>query len=118
MSRDDEGISLEACTPPGAVRVTSPALNLAERFQASIPLGWIVAFIWYDGQRTRASKNSPWVDVGPGMGLGTYRIGDIPEEAVHHAGSFRYAVLIPKKVVDDHPQKLIDLDGPRSVILR
>ena len=75
-------------------------------------------FTWYDGQRERASKNAPWVDKGPGLGVGAYKNGDIPKEAIYHAGSFRYAVLIRQEIVEGHPERLIDLDGPRSVVLR
>jgi hypothetical protein len=52
------------------------------------------------------------------MDLGAYRIGQIPEEAIYHEGSFRYAVLIRQEIVDAHPEKTIDLDGPRRVVLR
>ena len=58
------------------------------------------------------------MDKGPGLGLGAYKVGDIPEEAIYHAGPFRYAVLIRKEIVASHPQRTIDLDGPRSVVLR
>ena len=118
MPDDNEGVSIEGCTLPGTIRVTRPALELAERFLAAVPAGYIVAFSWHDGERVRASKDSSWVDNGPGMGLGAYRIGQIPEEAIYHSGSFRYAVLIRPEIVDAHPEKIIDLDGPRSVVLR
>ena len=118
MSNDDERVPLEACTLPGTIKVTPAALKLAEQFQAAVPVGWIVAFSWHDGQRIKANKDAPWVDMGPGLGLGAYEIGGIPEEAIYHSGSLRYAVLIRKEIVDSHPEGLIDLDGPRSVVLR
>lgn len=110
MSHDDDPVPLIYCTAPGSIKVTQRALGRAEQFQASIPGGWMVAFMWYDGQKKRASKEAPWIDVGPGLGLGTFRIGDIPEVAIYHAGSFRYAVIIQKEIVEQHPQKTIDLD--------
>ena len=118
MSSDNERVPLEACTLPGTIKVTRPALELAEKFQASIPAGWIVVFDWYDWGRTRASKDAPWIETGPGLDLSAFRIDQIPAQAIYRAEALRYAVLIPKKVVDSHPEKLIDLDGPRSVVLR
>ena len=118
MASDDESVSLEACTLPGTIKVTEPALELARQFQASIPVGWIVAFSWYDGRGERASKDAPRVDKGPGLGLGAFEIGDIPEEAIYHAGSFRYAVLIRKEIVENHPQRTIDLDERGNTTLK
>ena len=118
MPNDDEHVPLPSCTLPGTIKVMPAALELAKQFQASIPAGWIVVFRWYDGRRERTSKDAPWVDKGPGLGLGTFEIGDIPEEAVYQAGSFHYAVLIRKEIVDNHPERTIDLIGPREVILR
>jgi hypothetical protein len=118
MSSDDDAIPSEFCTRPGTITVTRPALDLAQQFQTSVPAGWMVAFIWYDGQRERASKDAPWVDVGPGLGLGTYRTGDIPAEAVYQAGSLRYGVIMQQAVVDRHPEKTIDLDTRGNPVLR
>ncbi len=118
MTSNDESVPLEACTLPDTIKVTEPALELAKQFQASVPAGGIVAFFWYDGRRERASKDAPWVDKGPGLELGAYEIGDIPKEAIYHSGSFPYAVLIRKEIVDNHPERTIDLIGPRRIILR
>lgn len=118
MSSDDDAVPLEYCTRPGTIKVTPSALALAQQFQAAVPAGWMVAFIWYDGQRQRASKDAPWVDVGPGLGLGTYRASDIPAEAVYQAGPLRYGVIVQQEVVDRHPEKTIDLDARGNPILR
>ena len=98
--------------------MTPRALDLAKRFQADAPAGLIVVFSWYDGERVRAGKDAPWADKGSGLDLWAYRVEQIPAEAVHHEGSFRYAVLVPKEVIESHPQGTIDLDGSRNVILR
>ncbi len=118
MSNDDEAVPLEACTLPGTIEVTGAALEFAKQFQASIPAGWIVVFSWLDGRKTRASNDTPWIDLGPGLGVGAYRNNQIPQEAIYHDGAFRYAVLISTEIVEDHPERLIDLDGPRSVVLK
>lgn len=118
MPSDDERVPLEACTPPGTIKVTDRALRLAEQFQASVPAGWIVAFSWHEGERRRASKDAPWEDMGPGLDLGAYRICQIPEEAVCHMGTLSYAVLIWKEIVESHPEKTIDLNEAGNVIFR
>ena len=116
MSSDDEPVPLDACTLPGTVNVTDRALQLAKRLQAGVPSGWIVAFSWYEGSRMRASKDAPWVDQGPGLDLGAYRVGQIPQEAIYHAGSLSYAVLIWKGIVESHPNKTIDLDESGKLV--
>lgn len=118
MADDLVSVSLDGFTPPGTIRVTEAALELAKKFQASIPAGWIVVFRWYDGRRERASKEAPWVDMGPGLDLGTFQTGDIPEKAFYHAGSFRYAVLIRADIVESHPLKTIDLMGSGRLALQ
>ncbi len=117
-SIDDEPVPLEECTRPGTIQVTPRALDLAKRFQADAPAGLIVVFSWYDGEGVRAGKDAPWVDKGSGLDLWGYRVEQIPAEAVHHEGSFRYAVLVPKEVIESHPQGTIDLDGSRNLVLR
>ena len=117
MSSDDEPVPLEACAPPGTIKVTERALQRAALFQASVPSGWIVAFSWVEGRRMRASKDAPWVDQGPGLDLGAYRIGQIPEEAIWNSGPLRYAVLIWKNIIDSHPKKTIDLDERGNPVL-
>jgi hypothetical protein len=117
MSEDNECVSIKGCTLPGTINVTPQALDLAKRFQTAVPSGYIVTFSWYDGERVRASKTAPWVDNGPGIDLGAYSVEQIPEEAVYQAGSFRYAVLIRKDVVDRYPNKTIDLDASGNPIL-
>ena len=109
---------LEECTRPGTIQVTPRALDFAKRFQAAVPAGLIVVFSWYDDERGRASKDASRVDKGSGLDLWAYRVEQIPEQAVYHAGSFPYAILIPRAVVESHPRKTIDLDGPRNVVLR
>jgi hypothetical protein len=117
MSSDNDPVPLEACTPPGTIDVTDRALKRAAQFQSSVPLGWIVAFSWYEGSRSRASKDAPWVDQGPGLDLGAYRIGQIPKEAICHTDSLSYAVLIWKEIVDRHPKRTIDLDERGNPVL-
>ena len=118
MSNDDERVPIEVCRLPGTMTVTRPALTLAEQFQASIPAGWIVVFSWHDGERVRTSKDAPWVDNGPGMHLGAYRIRQIPEQSICRAGSLCYAVLIRDEILANHPQKTIDVDELGHVIIR
>lgn len=117
MSNDDEPVPLEACTLPGTINVTDRALRLAERFQAAVPSGWIVAFSWCEGRRMRANKTAPWVDQGPGLDLGAYRVAQIPEEAVYQTGSLSYAVCIWKEIVESHPERTIDLDERGNPVL-
>ncbi len=116
MSDDDGRIPIEFCRLPGTIMVTPPALALAEQFQASVPAGWVVAFSWHDGERVRASKDAPWVDKGPGMHLGAYRIQQIPEQAICRAGSLSYAVLIRDEILATHPHKTIDLERGNPVL--
>jgi hypothetical protein len=119
MPSDNNGrIPLDTCAMPGTLAVTPPALDLAKQFQASVPTGWIVTFNWFDGGRTQANRNAPWVETGAGLDLCAYKIGQIPDEAVHYADRFRYAVLIGQKTVAKYPQKTIDLDEAGNPILR
>ena len=118
MSSGGEIVFLEACTPCGTIKVTDSALRLAERFQASVPAGWIAVFSWFDGRQIRAGNDAPCIDQGAGLGLGAYRIEQIPNEAICYAGSLSYAVCIRRDIVDSHPEKTIDLDEAGHVILR
>lgn len=118
MTDDDVPVPLEACTLPGTIKLTDRALKLAEEFQTAVPSGWIMAFASYEGSRMRASKDAPWVDTGPGIDLGGYKIGQIPAEAVYRHGSLSYAVLISKEMVASHPEKTIDLDDAGKIVLR
>ena len=118
MSNDDERVPIEVCRLPGTMTVTRPALTLAEQFQASIPAGWIVVLSWHDGERVRISKDAPWVDNGPGMHLGAYRIQQIPEQSICRAGSLCYAILIRDEILANHPLKTIDVDELGHVIIR
>ena len=118
MSADDEPVSLKGCAFPGTVKVTRSALMQAERFQTVVPAGWIVTFFWSDGQRMKANKDAPWVDLGPGLDLGAYRNTQIPEEAVFTGESLRYAVLILKEILDAYPEKVVDADATGKIILR
>lgn len=72
--------------------------------------------MWVDGRRTRASEDAPWEDEGPGLDLGAYRVGQIPQEAIYRAGSLGYAVLMRKEIVDSHPNKTIDLDEGGNLV--
>ena len=118
MSSPEESVPIVECAPPGTVAISPAAMALAERFQAAVPAGFIVAFSWHDGERVRASKDAPWVDKGPGVGLGAYRTIQIPEEAVCHSSSINYAVLIRQAVLDDHPEKRVYLDDTGRMILK
>ena len=118
MSSDSDAIPVEACAPPGTIRVTDRALKRARQFQDAVPFGWISTFLWCDGREKRASKDAPWEDQGPGLDLGAYRVEQIPKEAVCTAGSLKYAVCISKDIIDSHPERTIDLDKTGSLVLR
>ena len=114
---DNECVPLEACTFPGEIKLTPRAMEYLTRFNSNVPAGWIAAFDWYDEGRFKASKDSPWIETGPGLDLGAFRTNQIPEEAVYRSGSLRYAILIWKRIVDSYPQKTIDLDDRGNPIL-
>ena len=117
-SGDDEPVPLASCTLPGTITLTPATLDLARRFGAAIPAGWIVAFGWHDWSGVRASKDAFLVETGPGLDLGAYRLTQVPEQAIYHAGSFRYAVVIRREIVASHPRKMIDLDEKGRVDFR
>ena len=103
---------------PGTIKVTPRALERAQPFASALPAGWIVAFDWYDGQRMRAGKDAPWVDMGPGVDIGAYKTSQIPTGAIYREESFPYAVVIRKEIVEAHPDRIIDLDAGNHMVFR
>ncbi len=116
-SEDDEAVPLSECALPGTLTVTDRAIGLAKRFQAAVPSGYIVAFSWYDWGKSRANKDAPWVETGPGLDLGAYKIHQIPQAAVWSEDTFRFAVLIRPDVLAAHPAKTIDFNSAGKVVL-
>lgn len=100
-------------TLPGEVRISPSALQYARDFQAKIggiSGNWIAGFFWATGQRARMKGKTEWRDFGPGVGLGAYRRREVGEAYIEVIDGVEIAVNIPREVLQQSTERLIDFD--------
>jgi hypothetical protein len=110
-------------TPPGLVRISTRAMDLARDFAAQAAQqapdkDWVVAFNWADSRQYRdilAGMN--WMDLGPGLDVVAYERREVPPQAIDVVEEMDVFVVIPSSILDRSSQKLIDVDEEARLVL-
>lgn len=98
--------------PPGKLRVSAPALQMAREFAGVIGQyrsgRQIVAFDW--GQTSvREKPGLPMRDLGECLMIVAYLRSEVPREVVHLDDGLEFAIKMPSEVWTRH--HLIDVDA-------
>lgn len=101
-------------TPPGTVKVSASALDLARRFgddarHARPDEEWIVSFDWADSRRVRRTDNQ-WEELGEGLDLAAYERRKVPVGSTQTVDGVEFAVKIPSQICERSRERLIDRD--------
>jgi len=113
----------EVFISPGTVRVLEAALQMAREFAAASGAGpggrRVVAF---DGAQSIAvwGRGEPSREVGPCLILGAFERNDVPPGYTERVGRFEFAVRMPREVLAQSTERLIDVDKsmPFELVLR
>lgn len=101
-------------TPPGVVKVSAAALELARAFLAEARRtrpdeDWIVTFDWADSRRVRLPDNQ-WEELGEGVDLAVDERAKIPPDVTTTVGGVEFAVKVGDHIYARARQRLIDRD--------
>ncbi len=108
----------------GRVRASDAALQLARDFAVSSGAGLggrrIATFDWAQSIAIGENGGAPPREVGPCLILGAYDRGDVPPSCIEQIGRFEYAIRMPREVLAQAAEKLIDADQavPFGLVLR
>lgn len=102
-------------TPPGVVRISSSALELARAFrtqaiQTQPEADWVISFDWSDSRRIREKGANIWRDVGAGLDLTAYETHQVPSGVVQLVDDLSVAIKIPSQIWEASAERLIDTD--------
>ncbi|MEX0860960.1 MAG: hypothetical protein WEB63_00595 [Cucumibacter sp.] len=92
------------------VSVSDAALTVARDLMSSVSGNWIAGFDWAFARRHKLSPTEDWHEIGPGLDLGGFARKRIPPAAICRAGTLEYVVKIPREIVLQSKQRLIDVD--------
>lgn len=101
--------------PPGAVKVSSGALEMAREFSEQVKITspdrpQMIVFDWADSRAVREPIGGPWVDLGPGLDLAAYDVQDIWADLIQEVDGVRFAVKISRHIYEASSLRLIDTD--------
>lgn len=114
----------EAFIEPGIVRVSKAALQMAREFSGASGAGpggrRVTTFDWAQSISISDRAGGPVRDVGPCLILGAYERADVPPEFVARVGQFEYAVRMPREVLAQAVERMIDADksAPFGLVFR
>lgn len=101
--------------PPGVVKVSGPALQmareLAERLLVSrsrLPL--VIVFSWRDSGWVRKPPGGPRIELGPGIDLCAHDAADVPRCVLQTVDGVEFAVRIPRHIYENSALRLIETD--------
>jgi hypothetical protein len=102
-------------TPPGTLRISTSALELAREFrdqarESQPDEDWIVSYDWADSRRVREKGSNDWRDLGAGLDLTAYERWKIPEKHIQKTGDLEIVVKIPPQIWQKSKERLIDTD--------
>lgn len=102
-------------TPPGTLRISDAALELAREFreqarQAAPDEDWVISFDWADSRRFREKGTNEWRDVGGGLDLTAYERWKIQARYIQKIDDVDIVVKIPAPVWERSAERLIDAD--------
>lgn len=122
--QDKKRNSNEGFTPPGLLRVSREALQVARDFCAAARSGqpgdWIAVFDWLDSVSLKRGPDQPYEDIGACLALGAYGLHELPPEFVQEQDGVAFAVSIPEDIRMASARRLIDIDEtkPFGLVLR
>jgi hypothetical protein len=103
--------------PPGTVRVSAAALQLAREFAEEIAPtrpepedDWVISFDWADSRFIRRVVDGPREELGAGLDLAASRRSDVPPDVVQIVDDLEFAIRIPRHVREASKERLIDYD--------
>ncbi len=101
--------------PPGSVRVSAGALELARSFAKDVTSfdragGWIVCFAWATRTRVKDKGDKEWTDLGPGLYLGAIRRKDAKPADIFRTNGLEFLVEIPDRILAQAKERLIEVD--------
>lgn len=124
MSDIAESWTPDQFTPPGIVKVSPSALEIAravgeEGIRAVPGKDWVMTFYWYLSE-TVTHPDSSREEHGPGLDVGGLERWQIPADRIETVDGFEFAIQIPKDVCEAATERLIDREDETStaVILR
>lgn len=102
-------------TPPGKLRVSASALELAREFreqarQAAPDEDWIISFDWSDSRRIREKGSNEWRDIGAGLDLTAYERRKIRDDHIQRMEGMDIVMKVPAPVWEKSAERLIDTD--------
>ncbi len=104
--------------PPGTVKVSAAALQLAREFAEEIAPtrpepenDWVISFDWAESRSIRRRVGGPREELGPGLDLAAYARSDVPPEVIQVSDGLEFAIQIPKQVREASKELLIDYDA-------
>lgn len=111
--------------PPGTVRVSESALEIARRYADELrrkrpPSEWLLSFDWADERAVRRPSGGPLEELGPGLDLVAYDKGDVPLDVLQTVDGLTFAIKIAAHIYGNSVLRLIDTDDkePSKLILR
>jgi hypothetical protein len=113
MSPDHTKPPYSYYAPPGAVRVSASALEMARTFAEQVARassGQVIVFDWAISRGVRRRVDGPMEELGPGVDLVSLDARDVPSDVIQRVDGVSFAIKIPKAVYDPSAERLIDVD--------
>jgi hypothetical protein len=70
----------------------------------------VATFDWAQSLGTRRNRDVPLEDIGACLTLAAYKRDEVPDGFIQKAGDFEFAVRIPVEILEEHAERLIDID--------
>jgi hypothetical protein len=100
--------------PPGIVKISEPALQMARRFFETISetktSDWIISFDWAESRFFRKPAHGPRIELGAGLDIVAYDRVDVPSEVIQSIDGLDLAIKIPSSIYEKSTLRLIDVD--------
>lgn len=102
-------------TPPGTLRISASALELALGFleqvrKADASQNWVVSYDWADSRRAREKGSNNWRDLGAGLDLTAYERWKIADKHIQKVRDLEIVVKVPPQIWQKSEKRLIDTD--------
>lgn len=112
---DERKILKGEFVPPGAIKVSTTALQYARDFMAAVTAAhgnkYMATFDWSQQITGRASLDAEPQPIDDCLMLGASERSDVPQEAIHVLDGLEFAVEIPTEILQTSVQRLIDFDS-------
>jgi hypothetical protein len=98
--------------PPGVLKVSASALQIARHRPQ------VIVFGWRDSGWVRKPPGGPRIELGPGIDLGACDAADVPRDVLQTVDGVEFAVRIPRHIYENSALRLIDADETEASALR